>query len=340
MKVLNRMSTFKNRAGLGLARAKKALVYRVGSPELVQATRKLARQEQELAALRAMLAKRDAGGQVEGIPPENVVWVFGSGRTGSSWLTFMMATLPAHTRWNEPRVGSMFGYLYYEVAWTRQATKHFILANDYEETWLSSLRSLVLSGALTRFPERVEGGYVVIKEPHGSIGAPLLMKALPESRMIFLVRDPRDVVASALAVTLVPKGGRNRASRVRKVEAQAEKYVRQRAKTYLRDIKNTEQAYEAHEGRKVLVRYEDLRADTLETMKRIYSALEIPVDEGDLAKVVEMRTFENIPEEKKGLGTIRRKATPGGWSEDLTPEQVEIIERENAEILNRFYAKS
>jgi len=333
------MSTFKNRAGLGLARVKKALVYRLSSPELKRANRKLARREQELAALRAMLDKRDAGGQVEGIRPENVVWVLGSGRTGSSWLTFMMGDLPDHTRWNEPRIGSMFGYLYYEVAWTRQATKHFILANDYEETWLSSLRSLVLSGALTRFPERAEGGYVVIKEPHGSIGAPLLMKALPESRMIFLVRDPRDVVASAMAVTLVPKGGRNRASRVKKVETQAEKFVRQRAKNYLRDINNTEQAYEAHEGRKVLVRYEDLRADTLGTMKRIYSALEIPVDEGYLAEVVEKRSFENIPEEKKGLGTIRRKATPGGWREDLTPEQVEIIERENAKILNRFYAK-
>jgi Sulfotransferase family len=332
------MSTFMNRAGLGLARVKKALVYRLGSPELGRANRKLARQEQELAALRAMLAKRDAGGQVEGIRPENVIWVLGSGRTGSSWLTFMMGSLPGHTRWNEPRIGTMFGQLYYEVAWTRQATKHFILANDYEETWLSSLRSLVLSGALTRFPERAEGGYVVIKEPHGSLGAPLLMKALPESRMIFLVRDPRDVVASTLAVTLVPKGGRDRASRVKKVETQAEKFVKQRAKTYLRDIKNTEQAYEAHEGRKVLVRYEDLRADTLETMKRIYSTLEIPVDEGDLARAVEKRAFENIPEEEKGEGTIRRKATPGGWREDLTPEQAKIVEKEAAQIIDQYYA--
>src|SRR5215207_2750289 len=299
------MATFKNRVGRGLAQAKKALVNRVSSRQVKQANRKLARREKELAALRAILAKRDAGGQVEGIRPENVIWVLGSGRTGSSWLTFMMGRLSDHTRWNEPRIGFMFGHLYYKVAWTRQDTKHFILANDYEETWLSSLRSLVLDGGTARFPERAEGGYVVIKEPHGSVGAPLLMKALPESRMIFLVRDPRDVVASALAVTLVPKGGRNRASRVKKVEAQAEKFVRQRAKNYLRDIKNTEQAYEAHEGRKVLVRYEDLRADTLGTMKRIYSALEIPVDEGDLAKVVEKRSFENIPEEEKGPGTIR-----------------------------------
>ena len=331
------MSIFKNRAGIGLARVKKALVYRVRSRQVRQANRKLARREQELAALRAMLAKRDAGGQVEGIRPENVIWVLGSGRTGSSWLTFMMGTLPSHTRWNEPRIGFMFGHLYYEVARTRQDTKHFILANDYEETWLSSLRSLVLDGGTARFPERAEGGYVVIKEPHGSVGAPLLMKALPESRMIFLVRDPRDVVASALAVTLVPKKG-GRTSRVKKVEERPEEFVRQRAQNYLLDIKNTEQAYDAHQGRKVLVRYEDLRADTLGTMKRIYSALEIPVDEGDLAWAVEKQAFENIPEEEKGPGTIRRKATPGGWREDLTPEQVGIVEKEAAQILDQFYA--
>ncbi len=128
------MSIFKNRAGLGLARAKKALVNRVSSRQVRQANRKLARQEQELAALRAMLAKREAGGQAEGIRPENVVWVFGSGRTGSSWLTFMMGALPDHTRWNEPLIGYLFGHLYYERAWPRQDKKHFILANDYDET--------------------------------------------------------------------------------------------------------------------------------------------------------------------------------------------------------------
>ena len=38
---------------------------------------------------------------------------------------------------------------------------------------------------------------MVIEEPNGSIRAPLMMEALPESRMILLVRDPKDVVAFA-----------------------------------------------------------------------------------------------------------------------------------------------
>jgi len=123
-----------------------------------------------------------------------------------------------------------------------------------------------------------------------------------------------------------------------KADEQPDTFVRKRARTYQGDIRLTEQAYEAHEGRKVLVRYEDLRADTLGTMKRIYSTLEIPVDERELARVIEKYSWENIPKDKKGAGKIRRKASPGGWREDLTPKQIEIIEKETAQILDQFYA--
>jgi hypothetical protein len=285
-----------------------------------------------------MLAKREAGQAEEGVRPENIVWVFGSGRTGSTWLSQMMGLLPDHSRWNEPLIGYLFGHLYYERGEHRQERKYFILANDYRETWLSAARDLVLHQAAARFPERVEKGYVVIKEPHGSVGAPLLMKALPESRMIFLVRDPRDVVTSALHVTFVRQGVREQGLRLERAEERPEEFVMNRANTYCRDIMHTKEAFDAHAGRKALVRYEDLRADTLGVMRRIYSELEIPVDEGELARVVDKYAWENIPEEKKGEGTPRRKATPGGWREDLTHEQAKIVERVAAQVFEQFYA--
>lgn len=310
-----------------------------------QVARRLAKQEGEIASLRAVLAKRESGERA-GIDPVNVVWVFGSGRTGSSWLTFMMGSLPNHTRWNEPLVGYLYGHLYYERAWTRQDTKHFILGDDYKQVWLATARSLVLDGGAARFPERTAGGYLVIKEPHGSVGAPLLMEALPESRMVFLVRDPRDVAASSLDAHR--QGSRPSKRRTEKrpelfenrtdADVRPDDFLKRQAKTYAKDIKLTRQAYEAHEGPKVLIRYEDLRADTLGTMRHIYSELRIPVDEGELRRVVEKHAWESIPEEEKGQGLIRRKATPGGWREDLTAEQVGIIEKEAAPVLERFYA--
>jgi hypothetical protein len=87
----------------------------------------------------------------------------------------------------------------------------------------------------------------------------------------------------------------------------------------------------------VLVRYEDLRADTLKTMKRIYSTLEIPLEEAELARSVEKHSWENIPEEEKGEGMKRRKAKPGGWREDLTARQAEIVEDITAPLINEFY---
>jgi hypothetical protein len=47
-----------------------------------------------------------------GIAPERLIWIFGSARTGSTWLGAMMADLEGHAWWHEPMVGYLFGHLY------------------------------------------------------------------------------------------------------------------------------------------------------------------------------------------------------------------------------------
>jgi hypothetical protein len=61
------------------------------------------------------------------------------------------------------------------------------------------------------------------------------------------------------------------------------------------------------------------------------------VDEGQLARVAGEHSWENIPEEEKGDGKFYRKATPGGWREDLTPEQARIVEGITTPLLEEFY---
>jgi hypothetical protein len=114
-------------------------------------------------------------------------------------------------------------------------------------------------------------------------------------------------------------------------------FVERRARTYLRDVEGGKRAYDVHQGSKVLVKYEDLRRDALNTMKRIYSGLEIRVDEEALARAVEKHSWANVPEKNKGKGKFYRQATPGGWREDLTPEQVQTVERITAPLLEEFY---
>ena len=240
--------------------------------------------------------------------------------------------------WNEPLVGNLFGNFHYFRGGGRKTGGQYILGEPSKQSWLGPMRDLVLGGAAARFPE--VSGYLIIKEPNGSIGAPLLMEALPESRMIFLIRDPRDVVASSMDARSEGSWLSERREVQRSTSKQARNpnvYVRMRANSYVQQIEKTWQAYRAHGGRKVMVRYEDLRADTLQTMKRIYSELEIPVQQTELARSVEKHSWENIPEEEKGEGKKRRKAKPGGWREDLTTRQVEIVEDITAPLLNEFY---
>ena len=76
--------------------------------------------------------------------------------------------------------------------------------------------------------------------------------------------------------------------------------------------------------------------DTVGTLKRIYSTLGITVDEQQIERAVDGHAWENIPEEQKGEGKFYRKATPGSWRNDLTPEQVCKVEEVTHALLNEL----
>ena len=282
------------------------------------------------------------GAQDNRVRPENMIWIFGSGRSGSTWLRSMMSDMERHRVWEEPMVGQLFGVFHKQAQEGQLNSANFIMGEPTRKGWTRSIRNFVLDGAHYANPRLGPDDYLVVKEPNGSTGAPLLMEALPESRMILLVRDPRDVAASVLdgarkGSWLYERKDKGRWKENALADTNPEAITRRRANMYMTQVGNARDAYEAHEGPKVLVRYEELRADTLETMKRIYSELGIPAGDKDLTRVVEKHSWENIPEENKGEGKFYRKATPGGWREDLTPKQAGIVEKITAPLLEEFY---
>ena len=115
---------------------------------LEEAHRELEEAHRELAKLRGQLIR--GGTKLGGVNPENIVWIFGSGRSGSTWLSSMMGDLEGHALWGEPWVGALFGNHYYrEVDVRKHKTEQFILGL-HRETWLGSIRYFIVPKVFAR----------------------------------------------------------------------------------------------------------------------------------------------------------------------------------------------
>ena len=295
------------------------------------------------ARLKAPRRRSPAGGELAGLDPSKVIWIFCLGRSGSTWVRAMLADLLQCRVWEEPKVGQLFGAFYEKAHPGQRASTNFVLGDPTRPVWTRALRRFVLETASASHPSIRPSEYLITKEPDGAIGAPLLIDALPESRMVLLVRDPRDVVASALDAA--KKGGWRHEDMDEHLQKRWERqaargftpFVKATANIYLRQIGAAKRTFDAYSGLKTLVRYEDLRVDPLGEMRRLCSDLRLPVKEESLVRVVEKHSWEKMPEKEKGPGKFYRKAEPGGWSQDLTPMQIELVERITAPLIAEFY---
>lgn len=274
------------------------------------------------------------------IRPEQFVWIFGSPRTGSTWLGRMIEDQDRQEQWFEPYVGRLFGQFYEGLKGDENllASEPFIFGEPYRKEWIHSIRNFILEQATVRFPTLRSGETLFVKEPNGSIGAPLIMEALSESRMVFLIRDSRDVVASRVDATR--KGSWGVQNRDYSTPEKLNTYTKNVSKQYLQVVSLVKEAYDRHPGHKALVRYEELVQDTQGTMEKMYRDLGIPVDEASLRAAIERHSWSNIPREEKGSGKFFRKGEAGGWAEDLTPRQIEIVEKITGPLLEEFYGGS
>jgi hypothetical protein len=101
------------------------------------------------ASLGKSSKQRDIGNTSNTLRAENLIWIFGAARTGSTWLSRMLRESKGHHLWNEPLVGALFGNLYYKRAKHRidERVEHYILGEAFRESWLDSIRTFVLKEA-------------------------------------------------------------------------------------------------------------------------------------------------------------------------------------------------
>ncbi len=223
----------------------------------------------------------------------------------------------------------------------RRGDPGYFFSDGYEDAWHPELRRLVLARlqASAQRAAREHGltdPLVLIKEPNGSHAAELLMSLLPRSRMIFLLRDGRDVIDSLLDARAA-EGWIGPGNMDLRDPGERLAYVRRQARLWLNSTDAVQSAYATHpEALRWTVRYEDLLSGTFGALRPLAAWLDLGVDDDALRESIEANEFEAIPRRLRGSGTPRRAATPGLWRENMTSAEqdamLEIIEPKLAEL--------
>ena len=212
----------------------------------------------------------------------------------------------------------------------RREDPGYFFSDPYEDAWRPELRRLALARLHAQAQRAArEHGFidplVLIKEPNGSHAAELLMSLLPRSRMIFLLRDGRDVIDS-LVDARATEGWVGAPSMDLADPAERLEYVRRQARLWLNSTSAVQSAYAAHpEELRWTLRYEDLLSRPFEILRPLVDWLGVERDDGELRESIEANSFEAIPRRLRGPGTPRRAARPGLWRENLSAAEQEAM---------------
>jgi hypothetical protein len=287
-----------------------------------------------------------------------LVWIFGSPRSGSTWLLELLvhpltpsddSTLgverreapdagdPAAIPINEPYIPQHLAPALPDelvlndalpavtLHTLRSGSSNYFLADRYSEVWRPDLRRLVLA-RLRAQSDHIAARYslhrplVAVKEPNGSLGADFTMSLLPRARLIFLLRDGRDVVDSM--VDAQTPGGWLAGEDAARSRDERLALVRHEASLWLARTRAVQRAYAAHPAElRRLVRYEELRAEPTSLLAELDGWLGLRRGEQARASAIRWNDFDAYPRKAKGRGMPLRAARPGLWRENLTQEE-------------------
>ena len=270
-------------------------------------------------------------------PQDRLTWIFGSSRSGSTWLLRMLTEFDEVLPVDETGIGHHLGvWRPIPLAWatcddppelsTFRAVKgpnrDYFFSHEHREGWEPLLRDFILD----RLALQGDGDRrFVIKEPGGSQVADWVMSLLPGSRLVFLLRDGRDVVDSWLDAYqdggwITEDGGFPVAPHGRVA------FIKWQATVWRYRTEATRRAYEAHApDRRVLVRYEELLEDPARELGRVLETIGLAASPARIEEVAAKHAYTNVPVTERGAGKFVRSASPGSWCERLSEEEQEAL---------------
>jgi hypothetical protein len=206
----------------------------------------------------------------------------------------------------------------------------YFFSDRYRHAWAPALRDLIVA----RFDAQAEdvlrpasGRFtplVIVKEP-GSQVADLLLSLFPASRIVFLIRDGRDVVDSWLAAHR-PGAWALREGAFAVAPDGRESLVRWQSSVWSFRAETVRRAYEAHpDPQRVAIRYESLLEDPAKELGRICDRFEFNASGSELARIAADHAFSAIPKVDRGSGKSARFAEPGAWRHHMSSGEQQIM---------------
>lgn len=159
---------------------------------------------------------------------------------------------------------------------------------------------------------------------------------------IHIVRDPRDVV-----ISFADHMGLSIDETIDKM-AEDNYFLghKKRAPTYLGTWNNHVKSWSGENPFNVInYRYEDIKLAPEAALKQMIELIGLDVDEDRIKKTVEMTEFSKLKSEEKNKGFNEKsehskkffnRGTSGHWKEILTKKQVNRIELDHGEMMERF----
>lgn len=282
-----------------------------------------------------------------------LAWIFGSSRSGSTWLLKMLSDLEGVVPVDDPHLGHHLGvWRPIPLAWAacedppelstlldlKAGESGYFFAERHRDAWWEPLRALIAArfeaqAADAGLHDPADTSAFVVKEP-GSHVAPLLADLFPASKVVFLLRDGRDVVDSWLDAysegSWAIPGGAFPVSAEGRIPL-----IRWLSAVWAYRSRAVRQAYESRgEGERILIRYEDLRGGTEEWLEKVCAL--IGIDAERVPEVVEGHRFERQPRAARGRRRFIRQARPGSWRETLSAAEQRAMHEEMGDALAEF----
>ncbi|MGH2923482.1 MAG: sulfotransferase family protein, partial [Solirubrobacterales bacterium] len=284
----------------------------------------------------------DRGGDsLLGETGERLAWIFGSSRSGSTWLLRMLSQLKPVVPIDDPHIGHHLGvWRPIPLAWAtaedlpelrtlsdyKRDTRDYFFSDRYREAWEPALRELLRARFEAQAAEdaaarRIDHPLVVVKEPASHV-SDILLGLFPGSRLIWLLRDGRDVVDSWLDAyregTWATEGGAYPVSAEGRLAM-----VRWQSSVWLRRTEVMQRTFASlAPSNRLLVRYEDLREHSGRALERICRMLGIAGYRDRIYAVANANLYERVPVGERGEGREIRRAAPGGWRHSMSDEEL------------------